>query len=767
MHPLPRNFLIKFAQRYALSPEQHDAFVELYSGNGDELEVAEALQISDFDFRIYMTEVYEKFDISGKRGAKFYKLQTFLWQEYQAVQDTQQLTQQIRNALAPSIRDRCGVIRVIGIPQPIPLAAKESLTSIQFHVRSSQADEKELSGLEAAEQYHKLIVIGQPGTGKTTFLQSLALQCIEGNFQAERVPFWISLRDFSESTPCDLPAYITQQLETCGVTNAQDKVQQVLQQGLGLILLDGLDAIRVEKRPQVLQQIQQLSAQLQDNPIVITCRTTARECIFEDFIEVEIAKFNSLQTANFIEAWFRSTKLDEAFSIANYLIDQLRQNPSIQAIANNPISLALLCLGFSTTHRLPTNRLELYEQGIEALLNQWDNRYLSEGDQVYRQLSPLQKEALLRQISLTALQQHDYCFQAESLEESIKNYIRSLPNIDSFSDNLALETKAILKSIEVQHGLLVQQDEGLYSFSQLPIQEYFAARAIANAKDSKSLENLVERITNQRWRNVFLQVAQMLPNADQLLSLMKREIDALVASDQDLQRFLVWIHQQLSAVRALDQSIAAKTSYVDLCLDLWIESNPARALDLGHALTQARLRDRIHALSHIRDLLLELEQVSAFDRTRDHARNLDLFLDLDLARAQSLALNRARIHARALAQTVDRDLAHLLDPEMKRSLQQLKNQLPDPNGNQEIFQQWWEANGQNWAKELKTLVVEYVLSGQSWHFSDEQKERLRQYYDATKLLVDCLHVDCTVSPGVRQTLENTLLLSVTEIEHRK
>ena len=54
--------------------------------------------------------------------------------------------------------------------------------------------------------------------------------------------------------------------------------------------------------------------------------------------------------------------------------------------------------------------------------------------------------------------------------------------------------------------------------------------------------------------------------------------------------------------------------------------------------------------------------------------------------------------------------------------------------------------------------------GYDWQFSEQQREVLRQYYDANKLLVDCLNSDCNVTPDVRQQIEDTLLLPMTEIE---
>ncbi|WP_444980520.1 NACHT C-terminal helical domain 2-containing protein [Microseira wollei] len=51
-----------------------------------------------------------------------------------------------------------------------------------------------------------------------------------------------------------------------------------------------------------------------------------------------------------------------------------------------------------------------------------------------------------------------------------------------------------------------------------------------------------------------------------------------------------------------------------------------------------------------------------------------------------------------------------------------------------------------------------------FEFKPEQKSLLKQYYNANKLLIDCLNSDCYVSREVRQEIEETLLLPIEEIK---
>ena len=84
-----------------------------------------------------------------------------------------------------------------------------------------------------------------------------------------------------------------------------------------------------------------------------------------------------------------------------------------------------------------------------------------------------------------------------------------------------MDSKAILRAIEVQHGLLIERARGIYSFSHLTFQEYLTARKIVASSNSeelhRALQQLATQITNPQWREVILLTSSMLPNADYLL----------------------------------------------------------------------------------------------------------------------------------------------------------------------------------------------------------------------------------------------------------
>lgn len=533
--------------------------------------------------------------------------------------DIDALVQEIREKIKPNIRERCGKMRVLDMNQPIELTGErgiytnvnilEKITGrrrldIPELLQNCEADdferfglnkvtEKRVPGLQAVERYSKLMVLGKPGAGKTTFLKYLAMQCIEGQFQANRVPLFITLKDFAEAP----------------------------------------------KQPDLL------------------------ECS------------------------------------------------------------------------------ELYKEGLDVLLKKWDAKRNIERDQVYKNLSVQRKEDLLSQIALSTFEQKDYFFKQKTVEAYIADFIRNLYNEDPDPTVLRLDSEAVLKSIEAQHGLLAERAKGIYSFSHLTFQEYFAAREInANA----AYASLVDHITEKRWREVFLLTAGMIRNANDLMRLMKQKIDGLCAQDEKLQRFLIWVSEKSLSVKVPYKAASIRAFYVDL----------DRNLDLELALEPEF------------DLALALD-VDLNRHTEPSSLHVDIEIDRDLNLVLNLALDNGAAYVRDLYCVFDDALDHACKPELRRALQKLNAQLPSPDCAEWEFMQWWKANGKDWTKRLETVMNKYRNIGHDWQFSEEQKELLGEYYDANKLLVDCLNSDSYVSREVRQQIEDTLLLPMAEIKKRQ
>ncbi|WP_246844563.1 NACHT domain-containing NTPase, partial [Hydrocoleum sp. CS-953] len=344
------------------------------------------------------------------------------------------------------------------------------------------------------------MVLGKPGAGKTTFLKYLAIQCIDGDLLTHLVPIFITLRQFAEAeNQPNLLEYITKIFSDDTVFALE--IDSIFKNGRALILLDGLDEVREADHNRVLKQIRDISTRYSNNQFVITCRIAAWEYNFDKFIDVEVADFDDEQINNFANNWFKSKNPD----IGKKFISKLEENPPVKELATNPLLLTLLCLEFEDYLDFPTNRSELYERGVGVLLSKWDAKRGIERDQVYKRLSLRRKEDLLSQVAVKTFERGDYFFKQRELQENISLYIYNLPDAKTDPEALLIDSETVLKSIEAQHGLFVERARSIYSFSHLTFHEYFTARGLYAT--SNGLKNLVNHISETRWREVFLLVA--------------------------------------------------------------------------------------------------------------------------------------------------------------------------------------------------------------------------------------------------------------------
>lgn len=680
------------------------------------------------------------------------------------------LVQEVRSRRSNKIQVQCGNIRLLDTARPIALEdiyvsinILENITSQRWldisQLQGSnieecdrcglgKVDQEEVRATQAVEKYPKLMVLGKPGSGKTTLLQHIAMKCDRGELLPDLMPIFIRLKNFAEDASVtgdfSLLSYISSELGKSNISDQQ--VETLLHQGKALILLDGLDELQDGDRGEVQKQIRKLSEEYYKNQFIITCRIATQQYQFEEFTDIEIADFNSSQIEAFAQKWFvnvgRNTK-QKGKAIAAQFMQKLllSENRQICELAKTPLLLHLACSVFQAKSDFPAKRSDLYKQALDILLVRWDEAKGIKRDEIDDQLSLSQKLKLLSQIAAITFEQGHYFFPQSNVQRYIIDYLRTLPSAQTDPEELQLSSEAVLKSLAAQHGLLVERARGIYSFSHFTFQEYLTARNIVASFEPQVLDrNLIQltsQMTKPRWREVFLLASGMLENADGLMQLMQQHSDGLMAADEKLQQFLIWLNQKSLSVEAPYKSAAIRAFY--MTLELPSEQTLARDLSLALAIDSRVAGNLAPDLS------------------------LDLALNRALSLSQAKPCNQPLERILSLSFALPHNRTSVCDPKLQQSLQQLKEQLPTLDQGEERLKEWWNANGQTWVEELKTLIHWCRNIGYQWQFNEQQKEVLMHYYAAKHLLVDCLKSGCEVSSTVREKIESTLLLPMGEI----
>lgn len=676
-------------------------------------------------------------------------------------EESKALIKKVRSQHHAKVVHQCGTLQLLDISHPVDLeniyidvnvldkvtnetwldlSELQSQGSDAFdRVGMGNISQKQIPGIQAIQTYSRLRVLGKPGSGKTTFLQFLALQCNQGKFAVDQVPVFIHLVDFADTSKtsgeCNLLSYI---FEECLATDIPNPpiLESLLIEGNLFLLLDGLDEIPQNQSKTICREIRRFSEKYYKNLFVISCRTALKHYQLKHFTDVEIAPFTQAQITTFAHKWFKtfteSNSQDHQNQSDGFLQQlDLPENWQFRKLTVTPLFLHLACWIFYSQNKFPAKRSEFYKQCLDLLLVRWDETKGIQRDAIYQGFSLAQKMKLLSQIAAVMFEQGHHFFDQQAVQKEIDDYLLKLPDVSDDPEVLQLESESILKTIEVQHGLLTERAKGVFSFSYLAFQEYLTARKIVASHNlqglERGLERLVYHVTDPSWRETFLLTASMLRSADALVQLMKQQIDALVAEDPYLQEFLAWASRK----------------------SLTVSKEPTIGSHRAFYLALARIP---HVSSHF-TLASMLDQNRLLDITLD---NLVLICVID--NSCDFA------HAHACADALSNALTMILDASLYKSLEQLQEQLPDANHNQKRFQVWWQSNYPLWQEQLGMAISEHRDINHHWNFNPEQQQTLDRYYAANQLLMDCLNSNCEITEGVRQQIENTLLLPQLELE---
>ena len=392
----------------------------------------------------------------------------------------------------------------------------------------------------------KTFILSDPGGGKSTLLKWItSVYCFPDEYKdiathlpkRDLFPVWLCCRDIPEGSRPSIWKTI-QDMALRGEwlphgSEAADftaLIAKYIAEGKMLLLIDGLDEIGSEAdRDHFVDQLRTFADYYPTANIVVSSRPTGFSLVtrrkFEDFRLIKIAPLEPEDIRELCINWNLLVCGDspEACSEAESLAKLITGSERILRLARNPLLLTTLLLVKRRVGRLPTKRVELYEEAIRVLLDTWNRR----GHEHH----PIDLDEARYQLAYVAF--HMMTSQTErssktariTRSELLKLLIKARTELADLVSNTE-KPADFINNIECRSSLLIQKGfeqnqngerEQVYEFQHLTFQEYLAAYAVNHncypgAKEGDNpISVITPHLTNPNMQEVVPLVAVRLP----------------------------------------------------------------------------------------------------------------------------------------------------------------------------------------------------------------------------------------------------------------
>lgn len=348
-----------------------------------------------------------------------------------------------------------------------------------LYITMAHHESKRTSTSSAQKLFSKsnyLTIIGSAGSGKSTIVKSLYVNCFKENY---KIPIKVELRYLNEFNG-NITDYIFNEIfhfQKIGFSNTI--IDRMLSSDAFVFFLDGYDEISSSIKAKTTKDLDSFVQKYPNNKYIITSRPYTSIDLLPLFTNCYVCDLEPNEIASFVKKQIPSNEKE----LAKKIIEAINktENRSYASFLRNPLLLSMFVLTFQSYSEIPQKRSEFYDQVFDTLFSIHDS--VSKLAYVREKLSGLSKdqfEEVLQLFSFLSFFEEKFIFPPNYLTDKLEI-------IKSKKKTLVFDNDKIIDDLQVAIGIL--NKEGLdYTFPHRSLQEYFASLYISKlSQENKTI----------------------------------------------------------------------------------------------------------------------------------------------------------------------------------------------------------------------------------------------------------------------------------------